>query len=303
MIHEFALDPSVLNSWARARFFLDQFGIEYGRVISKFPSDWKKLAYAACVNCHEIEKKRVEEKLRLVNDKKLLSRRRSYDPKRPWIDNAIRADASLPFHAIITNESGRKHPRVLDADVVDNSNPLWRVETGRVVSRRTDELIKQVDLLLECSRHILFIDRHFDPAADRYRATFKAFVRAATAGESTKHIEFHLKANDRVSTESFQQLSVSWLSKLIPSGHKVILRRWRKMDGRDDLHARYVLTELGGVGYDWGLDKSDEEGVTTDVRLLNESVYGRRWDDFQEKTATYSPKEDPVVIEGTGRKE
>lgn len=53
----------------------------------------------------------------------------------------------------------------------------------------------------------------------------------------------------------------------------------------DKPHARYILTEFGGIRYDYGLDKG--EGQTTDVSLIGPDAYKQRWQDYQLETSTY----------------
>ena len=43
MFHEYALEPAVLSSWERTRFFLDAFGPWKGRFLAEFPRKWKNL--------------------------------------------------------------------------------------------------------------------------------------------------------------------------------------------------------------------------------------------------------------------
>lgn len=56
--------------------------------------------------------------------------------------------------------------------------------------------------------------------------------------------------------------------------------RWRERDGGDGFHARYVLTELGGIRFDCGLDPG-HPGRTTDVTLLDRNLHAQRWEAFQ----------------------
>ena len=63
MIKEYALDPQVMASWDNFRFFSSQFGCQYGRMISKFPSGWKRIVFELCQNNHgisEIQLKKIE---------------------------------------------------------------------------------------------------------------------------------------------------------------------------------------------------------------------------------------------------
>ena len=69
--------------------------------------------------------------------------------------------------------------------------------------------------------------------------------------------------------------------------------KWDKKSIGDVMHARYLLTERGGVRFDFGL-KQGELGETTDVQLLDDATYEKRWKDFQEDTAAFDLVGDPV---------
>ena len=76
--------------------------------------------------------------------------------------------------------------------------------------------------------------------------------------------------------------------------------RWQRNDDGDKPHPRYVLTERGGIRFEYGLDEWDGEGQTTDVSLLSHSLYKQRWKDYQKETAAYHLYDNCTV---TGSKE
>ena len=45
MLKEFALEPEALASWESFRYLIEKFGVSKGRVISRFPKQWKRLVY------------------------------------------------------------------------------------------------------------------------------------------------------------------------------------------------------------------------------------------------------------------
>ena len=77
---------------------------------------------------------------------------------------------------------------------------------------------------------------------------------------------------------------------------KICLFRWKKKEKGEGIHARYVLTEKGGVKIDWGLD-TGPEGVTTDVSLMGESLWEKRWKNYQETSETFDLI-DKITISG-----
>lgn len=41
MIHEYAVEPDLLNTWEQVSFLLPHFGIDHGRLIVKYPHQWE----------------------------------------------------------------------------------------------------------------------------------------------------------------------------------------------------------------------------------------------------------------------
>ncbi len=60
------------------------------------------------------------------------------------------------------------------------------------------------------------------------------------------------------------------------------------------MHSRYLLTERGGMRFDYGL-AAGPAGQTTDVQLLNDGLYEARWNNYQPSTAAFELVESVVV--------
>jgi len=75
--------------------------------------------------------------------------------------------------------------------------------------------------------------------------------------------------------------------------------------GGETFHARYVLTERGGIRFDVGLDEGPV-GETTDVTLLDTQLHITRWNDFQEtdpaglpRTPTFDKVDELLISNGS----
>ena len=82
-----------------------------------------------------------------------------------------------------------------------------------------------------------------------------------------------------------------FLLQVVPRECEITFFRWRRRKPGEDLHPRYVLTDIGGFRFERGLDDG-EPGETTDVGVLAQALYSERWKDFQfdkstGKAATY----------------
>lgn len=293
MLYEFALDPGVLNNWLSVRYFLENFGVPKGRLISRFPSKWKKMVYDACAYCNDIEKKRIEEKLATA-DNKMLRSERPYNSELPWLDNAENQHAAKNFHAIISNTNPKRIADILIADELDETVPLWNIPREYCVQRRADDLSNYARPLIQTASEILFIDPHFNPEELRYRITLKNFLRDIKGNSRIKRIEYHLNGDDsKPSKDYFETKCKEKLSSILPDGIEITFIRWKQKTseetgvvGAETLHPRYILTELGGIRIEHGLDEG-EEGETTDISLLDLSVYSQRWKEYQKETTCF----------------
>jgi hypothetical protein len=96
--------------------------------------------------------------------------------------------------------------------------------------------------------------------------------------------------------KKFQNLCHEKLAPLIPQDSSMKVYIWDQKYGGDKLHPRYVLTEFGGIRFEVGLDEG-RKGETTDVSLLDHSLYEERWRDYQKETAAFDLV-DEITIEG-----
>lgn len=295
MIYEFALDPNILNNWQDVRYFTSHFGFQHGRVISRFPKKWKMLVYQACASCKTIEKKRIEEHLSRI-DEKLIPSLRDYDgtPPKTWIDNAIEQHDLTPFHKIISESNPTQHADILVAGEIYETTDGWNVSTGDIITRKSELIVKCAEPLLRYSKKIVIVDPHIDPFEDRYLETLKVIFDYLTNCEIQKEI-IQIHCADNRNQQSWEYLCQNELKPIVPSNISVTLKRWKQSEHTDRLHARYILTEHGGIKFDYGLDKGRNDLETTDVDLIKEKVRARRWNEFVENPI-FEPFGDPITL-------
>jgi hypothetical protein len=296
MLFEFAVEPEVMTSWHNVRLLSNLFGIEHARLISKFPSKWQREVYEACdrrPDLGDVEKKRIKEKVFLLGPK-LVATGRPYTPTKLWLENAESEHIRRPFRAIIATTNPRSHTFILDVDSLDESVELWNVPREGKVPRQPRAMATCVSLLFQMSRSILFVDPHFT-AESRFVRPLIQFLRVACdvaqrTGRPFDRIEYHLEWKYDVGI--FATNCQASVLPQVPNGCEITFFRWKRRKPGEDLHPRYVLTDLGGIRFDCGLDDG-EPGETTDASLLSHALYVERWEDFQQtptsgRSATYN---------------
>ena len=299
MIHEYAVDPALLNNWERFRYLTEKFGVCRGRLISRFPKRWKAMVYDGLSSVGEIERKRIEICLQRI-DEKMLARApaAAWDGAQGWLLNAELEHERQPFHAIVAGANPRDHGRILAYDDLSEDAPLWAVSRERAVSRAASSLAAAVSPILRIAKKVIFVDPHFDPYRQRALNTLRAFLNACLDGRlerSSPELEFHTAF--RAENAGFAVGCQQRLPEKIPRGMSLKVVRWRARNGGDGLHNRYILTERGGVRLAWGLDEGSE-AQTDDLSLLEPELYKTRWDQYCGDQPAFD-RVDEIVVSGT----
>ena len=86
-------------------------------------------------------------------------------------------------------------------------------------------------------------------------------------------------ADVAIHDQCFIHAHISSEPSILPAGIELKVVRWNKRDGGREFHARYVLTELGGISFDPGLDEGDE-GELTKMDLIEPELHSELWADF-----------------------
>lgn len=277
MIKEFALEPDVISNWKDFRYFIDGFAIEKGRVLSEYPRHWKKLVYSSLGSCGDREKKRIAEALNHLKPPVLVSRSDSWDDKLKWIQNTIIAHAQNPFHAIIALDSDSENEVVIPADDCSekDENSKWYITPSIRIDRQAGIMADTAKWILGKSKQIKFIDRNF-----RFHPKFlnplKAFLEVIKNAGNITLIEYHLSFVNDMTEDHFKNEITKRIQRFIPKYCRFDFYHYDK----NELHNRYILTDIGALSFGVGLDEfqtGDNQPPMDEVSLLAENVRLKLW--------------------------
>lgn len=298
MFKEYAVDPeTIASSWETCRLLIDLFGFHQGRVISRFPKRWKRLAIEAADKLeHGRKQEQVVEMIHQIGRefKILIRTGRDYtNPELTWLDNAILAHKKVPFSGIISSTHRSDCEVVLHDEDCFAEHPLLTVERECLVPRIAEQMADAASFLLKTSKQIKLIDAHFDPSLKKWRSPLKAFLNNLTDSE---HVTFEIHYLETYNSPDpiVRYNGLSKLSSSIPQGMNLKIFRWRQKEGGEKFHARYLLTENGGLRYDVGLDEGNVN-ESTDVCILDKTMHQKRWQMFNPDSIVYS-LQDPIYI-------
>lgn len=291
MYFEYAIDPAALNNWERVRYFLDALGPWKGRLIAKYPKNWLRRVYES-LNCPDVEKSRVEVRLRAL-DKRVFSSRSNavFNGDRTWIDNALEEHGKRPFRAVVAS-SPSAQGFVLDASEVDESHPLWHVEQGQVLSRDPAVFADAVSLLLSVSSRVVFVDPYFKSSDHEKRQAVIALLQATpiltieivASNAALDHTEAHRSA-------------ASVLPRWLPAGRSVVLSCRQQKGNGPRLHNRYLLTDVGGVQFGDSIE-AGALGETDRVSILGDGEHKRLWQEYTGSPLCHDEFGSPLKVTG-----
>lgn len=338
MIYEYALEPSLVVDWAIAGIgrCVGQFGIDYRRLVSDFPKDWKGHVYGDFLARFDYDyghpevtntQPTLDAYLQLLTDC-MVSRQVGMSLDAVWIDEAIREHTARPFHAIFaaSQQAGLHSDIITEKNVDDIRDTHWWLPTIKTTRKSAAEIGAALRPILQAATEIYIVDPYFDAGEKRFQETFAEIVRQATspprAVSSTPIITLvtgverffresekptnpqeekkYLAAEVNVAA-NIEDLTRRNLLGLVPSAVTIRLVVLRKATGGDPLHNRFILTDVGAVIVPYGLADYDREAnhvVKDDLTPMLLGMYEERWAQYAGKTMT-NVVLGPVTMSGT----
>ena len=309
MIYEYALEPDLVATWTDrhvCRYFMQSFGFGQGRIVSRYPNSWQRRVWNAFEGTDDFARVRLTELLARLSERMVqrCNTHWEHDPT-TWLENAEHEHGRRSFRAILARANPRNHVGVLTETAVDEDNVSgWAVSHGRPVARNTTEAAEALAPLLRCSSTVIFVDPYFGPERPRYRRPFRAFLDRMVdrrPGENPERVEVHTSAEHTGTEAFFRGECEAELPRCVPEGMRILVRRLSRKPGGEQLHNRYILTDLGGVTFGIGLDDGNE-GETDDITLMDRETYELRWSQYVGNPPPGFEQEGlPVEVIGTRR--
>ena len=302
MIHAFAIEPRLVATWgsrAEYRFIHDKFGLGTPRVLLELPkfSAWKKAVYDAAreLQLSDADMKRVEDLFRLFSEHRHRRADATYDGVLSWLANAEAEYGRRPFAGILALENPGGHGAVFVSDQLGPGNSRWALSAGVSIPRSPAAIALALNAMLTHCSELHLVDPHFGPQNARHRRVLEALLDvAAQSAGSLQVIRVH--CGDNVSLALFES-EAGLMATRLPSTLSVEFVRWKQRAGGDDLHNRYVLTDVGGVQFGTGLDDG-RTGETDDVTLMARAQYDLRWNQYAQESG-FECVDRPAKVVGT----
>jgi hypothetical protein len=192
-------------------------------------------------------------------------------------------------------------PEVVTVDDADELHPLMVSAYTWEVERVGATLAVAIRPLLAAAKTVLFVDRFFDISKAQYQETLKACLDVIHAsGAAGARCEIHFCDHDkRPPPEFVEREAHKWVRGLLPAGMSFVLFSWKERAGGADFHARYLLTDVGGMNIEAGFSA---EGAHQKVQLglLSLDLAQSKMHALERKSAVYDLVEPILEIRSDG---
>jgi hypothetical protein len=312
--HEIAVDPSAIRSWRDFQLVWGKAGFSKGRLIAGFPEkgpdkERKEQGWAwqviESIKKNEVgSAKRVLTSLETHARLKLIKRGRAFNHDEPWTTNADKEHKRIPFSALIQHDATRDGYRCSLDDFEEESCPACLRDDQHVMTlpKQPGDLANGLLPMLRCAKEIRFVDPYYLKKSEsgsvaafstkHARVVQEIANRLAEAHRVPQNVEFHMLALDG---DPAAQLSIftTGMEAFLPKTWRAKAFLWRENLGGRRFHARYILTDVGGAGSEYGWDQGNSPGDQTDLYLLTESVLSQRIKDFSSIGESFNPATAP----------
>ncbi len=324
MIYEYAVEPALVADWAMKNQIglAPQFGLDHRRVVSDFPIDWVGQVTGELLMLYDfndgdpnylVARSHLDSLMQFM--KSNMVTRRLIDSGQTWIEQAIGVHIIEPFHAILAREKVIDQVDVVTEDVVNFvRDQRWYLPTINVTAKTAETLADKLEPLLRTANEIILIDPYFKADKVEYREVLAAIIDRSLAQRSKVRglpsLTVISGVNDREKQASGLSLddqlrneaksrcyaAKEYLGGCIPSEMKIKFQCVAKFADGDQVHNRYLLTDVGGVSIPYGFE-SHSENVFDDVTPLFEGQYRSRWRQYGRGDGLRIV-ENPITVQG-----
>ena len=324
MIYEYAVDPELVKDWILKRDvgLAGYFGMDQRRIVSDVAGNWEIEIFNLVFrhfgeDYYSPEFTEANQFLQALMQCMQQAVNRGMQRSEPWIDQVLQVNKVEPFHAILTHSPIHECDEVITQDVIrDLTNTHWYLPSIKVTKKTAIGIADQLSTLLRLSSTLVLVDYYFEPTKKEYCDTLATLLSKAVLsrapGRSLPNVTVISSVDHRnKSTESrafssdLQYLNTANtrcanakknLGAFIPIGMSIIFKCISAFKDGDEMHNRYLLTDLGGACIPYGFDQKGEN-VFDDIAPLYKDQYEKRWKQYY-KSEGLNIIGNPVQIHG-----
>ena len=266
----FGLAPNAYSSAREIRLLMGSFGPQSSRFILTFPlfSEWRDRLLSEFENAGDIEKERIKSVLKSAKDNHALIDRGNltFNNSLSWTENAIQVwkdggdfkkiyVSDDEHHAISQSANSCFLPVLLPA-----SEPEPFTASDEQIDTTPQSYWRSSKILCSISQEIHFIDPYLNPLKRDFKGIFSLFLQELSKKRKVTTVHFWVRGKlilDSHGESAEPEIRDLITSSISGASHKLSVNFNLVSDdtATDKLHARYLLSECGGIKFDQGFQK------------------------------------------------
>ncbi|UVM39530.1 hypothetical protein LOY28_03580 [Pseudomonas sp. B21-017] len=281
----FAIEPDAVNNWKDLRYALEKFGYSKGLLIARYPKSWMKMVMDACQSngVGDIELARVEEKLRIVKDDRLVRMGLPYEGAN-WLES-VKAESVLNQLSAVLIKGQPTSDKLHSID--DAHENLFEDRREVHVKRNANALAEAAKYVLTASDQIVLVDPYFQ-SRRKCTKVLDSMLRICEVNGAvpSQVIVFSDYGTDSRSSAVVRLEYEGLLNTWIEHGVRFTVCRVAGDQLDQDFHARYLFNQKAGLRFDRGFVEPEPHGERehdTDVICIDTAVVNELSSRFIEK--------------------
>ena len=220
-----------------------------------------------------------------------------------WKQSFVEEHARFPFYGILSNRESTSNTLPLKnlTWLRGEECHLFNCPRQCTVERNSTELANLLKPLLQNAAEIRFVDPCFF-AEPRYKEAYDAYFHliAQTNGVRSpciREIQVICSVGKRGHSEAYFKQKCKELAKIIPDGIKLYIHRISEIPGGQEIHNRYILTDIGGVFLGYGTDPSRSNPKShDDIAILERKPFIKWREAYKPHSHIFDWSEPPVIV-------
>ena len=290
MIAECVIKPELLAEWKYFQRLHGRFGVSEGRLLCLFPlenDEWRE-RWKTAVTKYEEEGRNTWQQTQKIREhyingklsRALVDPMREFKAPDSWSDSVQQAE---PKFDLVLQADPPNNNRYLNIDeYLDEDPPFYRPRQTEI-QRTAKKLIETGWQCFRRAKEIYLVDPYFDVQQRSFGPVLAKFVERLDDENPPEPPRLEVHASLKPFNGTFdrrikQNQWQNWAEKNLPSGWSLKISYWDKIETGGTMHARYILTEIGGLDYNWGMDVDESEH--TQVSLLEDTLWNKLYRRF-----------------------
>ena len=305
----YAVSPNAFDSASELRLFFSNFGPYSGRYILTYPlfQEWQVHLTRKFENAGEIERERLKLALRRAKENCAFVDKIGlpWSDKQSWIENAFQLwKLKFGLDRILSSDNEFEQMQLLDQDALlalmksSESDVYGTIDAQ--INTTAECYWNAAKILCMHSNNIFIIDPYFDPLNIYRKRIFLKILKEFSLLPKISDVSFFVRHKQLASfsgyvdTKEIEELIHCALEK-IDRRITVTLNMVEDSKSNDKLHARYLLTNKGGLNFDQGF-QTLPNGRKNVVSPIGKNLHTSLYEKFSNNLLDFRILEKIVVV-------